>query len=644
MRDAATASSGAAGSGPPRSRIPSWLLDPRIAPHARSAGTGLLAISAVTLAASAASIAAAVLLAQATTRILLEDPRGPWMPLMLAVVSLALRAGLLWLRDVLALRTGTRVVRALRARLMDHLIALGPGQQTRGGAARTHLAVVDGCEHLRGYIGTYLPQALAALLVPVVLISAIAVQDLLVALVAALMLLTIPIGQRALSRLLGERARAHWEQYGEYGARITDSVAGLTTLAGLGASDRRARTLEAEADRLRDATTRNMNVSLVPTMITSAAMLLGTSGATLLAAWHAAQGSLAPGAVVLVLFLSAECFRPLQDLQRYWHEGFYGIAAAEGINAVLDTPVDVADRPGVVPMRFVGPPGLALRDVSYSYPGAQRDALHGVSATIPAGRTTALVGASGSGKTTLSSLLLRDVDPTLGTVVVFDEPSSHGRSGDPEAWDPGELHDLRDLPLAQVRGESSRVSQDVVLFDGSLRENLVQAARPGATDAELDSAVRRARVDEFLPRLPDGLDSPVGEGGLLLSGGQRQRVALARALLQEAPLLVLDEATSALDGENEALITESLHAHRGERTVVVIAHRLSTVADADHVIVLDAGRVVEEGAPRDLERQGGAWARMVRDQKVSLRAVVAHAGTQDGRRAAVRPTHEEDAR
>ncbi|AXK46133.1 ABC transporter ATP-binding protein/permease [Brachybacterium saurashtrense] len=579
------------------------LLDPRIAPHARAAGGGLAAVAGVTLGAGAASAGAALALASATTRILVQDPRGPWAVLAAAVGLLALRAALLWLRDLLALRTGSRVTRRLRERLLDHVIALGPGHHWQGGAARAHLAVVDGCEHLRGYIGSYLPQAIAAVAVPAVLLSVIALQDGLVALVILVMLLGIPVGQRLTRRLLGRRAAAHWEQYEEYGARVADSIAGLATLAGLGTSDRRARTLALEADRLREETTRTMNVSLSTSVVTGAAMLLGTAGATVLAAWHATRGELAPGAVVLVLFLAAECFRPLQELQNYWHEGFYGLAAAGRINQVLEIRPPVQDSLDARSLRRTGPPALHLREVSFRYPGAEREALRAVSATIPAGRTTALVGASGAGKTTLTALLLRDVDPTAGTVQLEDE---------------GGAHDLRTLPLAQLRQRSSRVSQDVVLLDGTLRENLDQALPSNGGAEDIERALAAARVDEFLDQLPHGADSPVGEGGGLLSGGQRQRVALARALLQDTPLLVLDEATSALDGENEQLITEALRTHRDARTVVVIAHRLSTVAEADHVIVLEDGEVAEEGPPAALERAGGPWARMLEAQRGAL--------------------------
>ncbi len=585
------------------------MLDPRIAPHTVGVTGRLVQVSAVTLAATGASVGAAFLLADTTSRLLTEDPRGPWTPLAWAVALLVVRAVLLWLRDVLALRTGTAVARQIRRRLYDHILRLGPGHQWPGGAARAHVVAVDGCEHIRGYVGSYLPQAIASVAVPSVLLVVIGAQDLGVAALIAVMLLAVPFGQRYTSRLLGQRAAVHWAAYEAYGAKVSDSVAGLATLAGLGASSRRSADLAREADELRAATTATMNVSLTSYVVTGAAMLLGTSGATLLAAWHAAEGTLPAGAVVLVLFLAVECFRPLQELANYWHEGFYGLAAAAAVGAILDTPPPVADAPDVRRAAWLddrpGPPGFELRGVRLRYPGATHDALADVTAHVPAGRTTALVGLSGSGKTTFTALLLRDRDPDAGEVVL----DVAGRQAD-----------LRTLPLAQLRRLCARVTQDVVLFDGTIRQNLVDASGREVAAADLDDVLRQSQVTEFLPQLPDGLDSPVGEGGRRLSGGQRQRIALARALLQDAALLVLDEATSALDGENEALVTAALHAHAGERTVVVIAHRLSTVAAADHVIVLDAGRVVEEGPPDQLEARGGAWAAMMAQHREAVAA------------------------
>jgi ABC-type multidrug transport system fused ATPase/permease subunit len=239
--------------------------------------------------------------------------------------------------------------------------------------------------------------------------------------------------------------------------------------------------------------------------------------------------------------------------------------------------------------------------VDFTYPGSDRPALSDVSVSVPPGAVLAVVGASGSGKSTLGRIALRDLDPDDGAVLL------------------GGI-DARALDLAALRAATSRVDQDAALLSGTIRENVLPGGGPD--DAErFEWAVRAARVDEFARRLPSGLDSDVGESGARLSGGQRQRIAFARALATGASLLVLDEATSALDAENESLISEALARLRGQVTMVVIAHRLSTVRHADLVLVLVGGRVVEFGGPDELLAAGGWWAAMVEASRADLAGV-----------------------
>lgn len=518
-------------------------------------------------------------------------------PLIWAGVFTLARSGLLWLRDQYGTLAAISVKRRVRSRLMDHLFTLGPG---RAGVGGTQATVVDGLEHLQAYVGFYLPQLVVTAVVPAALVGILATRDLSVALVVLLGVATVPVAQKLWNRLLGERAGEHWEAFSAYSARITDTLKGINTLVALGAVKRQGVRLTADAERLREATNANLRASLGVTVVTASAMSIGTAGATILAAFHAADGSLAATDVLLVLFLSTECFRPLQELQNYWHEGFYGIAAAAGINRILATKPSVTDGPDPLPLELKGPPVLDLDMVGFTYPGADRPALDDVSFSVPGGATLAVVGRSGAGKSTLVSLILRDIDPSAGTMRLA------GR-------------DLRSLPLDELRSTAARVAQDIVLLDGTIAENILHA-NPDASDEEFRAAVSGSRVTEFTNRMPRGMESPVGEGGKLLSGGQRQRVALARALIARVPLLVLDEATSALDAENEALITEALRpAGERQRTTVVIAHRLSTVAGADLVAVLEAGRLVEFGAPSHLAQQDGHWAQMLRAQLTDVR-------------------------
>jgi subfamily B ATP-binding cassette protein MsbA len=261
-----------------------------------------------------------------------------------------------------------------------------------------------------------------------------------------------------------------------------------------------------------------------------------------------------------------------------------GIAAAQNIFEVLDTPPEPAG--GTAPIeRARGE--IAYRDVRFRYPGAADEVLHGISFEARAGETVAIVGRSGSGKSTIMNLLPRFYDATAGAVLL-------------------DGLDIREYPLERLRAQMSLVSQDVVLFNDTIRSNI--AFGHPATDAEIEAAARAARVLEFAEQLPEGLDAVVGDRGTLLSGGQRQRIAIARALLRNTPILILDEATSALDTGLERQIQEQLEALMQGRTTLVIAHRLSTVEKADRILVMDGGRIVEMGTHEELLGRNGQYA------------------------------------
>jgi ATP-binding cassette subfamily B protein len=254
----------------------------------------------------------------------------------------------------------------------------------------------------------------------------------------------------------------------------------------------------------------------------------------------------------------------------------------------------------------IGGSTIRFDDVDFAYPGARRPALDGVSLDIPAGATVAIVGPSGAGKTTLANLLLRFWDPSAGHILIDGV-------------------DLRDFELDHLRGRVSLVSQDTYLFNDTLRAN-VALARPDADIKEIFRALDQAALSEFVISLPEGLDTRVGERGVQLSGGQRQRVAIARAFLKNAPTLVLDEATSHLDAVSETQVRSALDALMHDRTTIVIAHRLSTVRNADFLIVLDRGHVAEIGSHAELVARNGLYARLIRRQLGGAREMIAADG------------------
>lgn len=504
-----------------------------------------------------------------------------------------LRSGLFWLRDLAATRTAEVVKRTMRRRLYAKLCDVGPGYTLTRQTGDLQAILADGVEALTAYVGFYLPQAGVAVLTPLLLVGAMVVIDPWVGLITGACVAMVVVARPLWKRLLGDRARAHWSAYARFAARMHDAMAGMSTLKMLGASQRHGEALARDAGDLYRATVRNLMAGMGVYSVITLVMGLGTAVATAVGALRFADGHVSLFGMLLVLFLSAECFRPLLELQNYWHEGFTGIAASNGIFALLDAEPPVRERSVTVasPARPGIAPAVSFEDVDFHYPGSDRPALDGVSLRIEPGRTLAVVGRSGAGKSTLVALLLRFFDPTGGRLTVGGV-------------------DIRDLSLRDARNLVSVVSQDTFLFHASVADNL-RLARPEASDDDLVEAATRASAHGFISALPEGYATVLGERGATLSGGERQRIAMARALLRDAPILVLDEATSSVDGRIEADLQAALADLAADRTTLVIAHRLSTVASADMVAVLEEGRVVECGPPIELMARDGDWSRFV---------------------------------
>jgi ATP-binding cassette subfamily B protein len=315
--------------------------------------------------------------------------------------------------------------------------------------------------------------------------------------------------------------------------------------------------------------------------------------------WVGAQDVMAremtPGRLGQFILYAVFAAGGLGELSQVWGEISQASGAAERLFEILaiEPEIKAPPLPEMLPAPARGE--VTFKDVRFAYPTrADTPVLDGLSFHVKPGEKVALVGASGAGKSTIFHLILRFYDPQSG-MVTFDGVSL------PEA-DPAEL-----------RSRIALVPQDAVVFAASVREN-IRFGRPGASDADIDAAAEAAHAAEFIQRMPQGYDTLVGERGIMLSGGQRQRIAIARAILREAPLLLLDEATSALDAESETLVQQALEKLMQTRTTIVIAHRLATVQSCDRILVLDRGRIVEEGRHADLTAAGGLYARLAKLQ------------------------------
>ncbi|HEX7373969.1 MAG TPA: lipid A export permease/ATP-binding protein MsbA [Steroidobacteraceae bacterium] len=317
---------------------------------------------------------------------------------------------------------------------------------------------------------------------------------------------------------------------------------------------------------------------------------IGLAGVLYMATLDAIQGKMTVGSFTSFIAALMLITAPLRRLVNVAGPLQQGIAAAQSIFEVLDATLEPegGDRPI----------GRARGEVEYRaarfrYPSGATDVLHDVSFTIRPGQTVAIVGRTGSGKSTVVSLLPRFYDVSSGAVLL-------------------DGHDIREYPLTSLRAQMSLVSQDVVLFNDTIRSNI--AFGYAASDEQIEAAARAARVNEFTAQLPQGLDTEVGDRGALLSGGQRQRIAIARALLRNTPILILDEATSALDTETEREVQEQLEALMKDRTTLVIAHRLSTVEKADCILVMEGGQLIEMGTHDELMARNGQYAVLHRMQ------------------------------
>ena len=298
--------------------------------------------------------------------------------------------------------------------------------------------------------------------------------------------------------------------------------------------------------------------------------------------------TLTPGVFVSIVVFMTMLLKPLKQLTTVNSEFQKGMAACVSIFNVLDQQIE--EDKGT--QRITKAQGkIDFNDVTFSYPSKEHAAIKHLSFSVKPGQTFALVGRSGSGKSTISSLLTRFYDNQTGEILLDDVL-------------------LRNIPLKDLRRQFALVSQHVVLFNDTIANNIAYGSEGKISREQILAAAKTAHVMEFLEQLPEGLDTIVGENGFMLSGGQRQRLAIARALLLDAPILILDEATSALDTESERLIQDALEKLQQNRTSIVVAHRLSTIENADTILVVEAGEIIEQGNHQSLLAQNGAYSQL----------------------------------
>ena len=508
----------------------------------------------------------------------------------LLVAGLVLKNTLSYASTQLSVRTQEGLVRDLRTRLFGHLLTLELGFFQRTRAGQLISGIITEVDQTKTVISASLLSFFQNLVVVAVTLFILSQISLRLTLLTLAFVPFLVLGLQGLLRRLRAHARARAHERGEITATVSERLGAIRLIRSYGEEARETSHFGGQADRYRKRVIRTQRFSSLTSPITevfSGFLVILIIWAGTKPALVGLAAPLAPEAIIVFLMAALKLTSPLKTIASFPATMAVTMASAERVFDFLDQPSTEVDRPGDAVARFDRE--IVFDRVSFRY-GDGDLVLRDVSFGLGKGRVVALVGPSGAGKTTVADLLPRFHDPTLGQVLMDGVP-------------------LTRIGRRSLRALMGVVSQDTVLLNDTVRGNIAYGS-PGATREQVEAAAEAANAAAFIAELPHGYDTMLGERGTRLSGGQRQRIAIARALLRDPPILILDEATSALDTESERLVQQAIERLMRERTVLVIAHRLATVRDADEIVVLDAGRVVQRGSHEELLQAGGLYRRL----------------------------------
>jgi len=499
------------------------------------------------------------------------------------------RAGLQFVRSYMAHVAGWGVVADVRKYVYDHMQRLSLRFYEDKQVGQLMSNVVNDTELFEQFISHALPDVVVNFATLVAVTAVLFTLNWQLTLLSIIPIPLVVVSLRLYARFVRPAFRNRQKQLGDLNALLNDNLTGIREIKAFTREAAESRRVDHGIERYRTSLLRALRLMAIFQPFVEFTSSLGTLIVVFFGGRLALQGTL-PVADLVAFFLYLESFyTPVRNLSSAWEAVQSSLAGADRLSDLLAEPQEPQNHRGALPVRDCVCGAIRFEDVSFEYvPGTP--VLESISLDIPAHSVVALVGPTGVGKSTLVSLIPRFYDVTSGRICL------DGR-------------DLHEYTLDSLRQQVSVVLQDVFLFYGTVRDNLL-FGRPDASQAEIEAAARSANADVFIVDLPDGYDTLIGERGVKLSGGQKQRLSIARAILKDAPILILDEATSSVDTETECLIQQAIERLMQGRTTIVIAHRLSTVRNADKIVVLEDKSILEAGTHAELVRQNGLYKRL----------------------------------
>ncbi len=476
--------------------------------------------------------------------------------------------------EELGFRLAAAIKTSLRQKILTHLFDAGPAAVPRHRTGELLQLIGDGMDGIDDYCGKYLTQFSYILVIPPVMLAIVFSIDYTAMAILFVTAPLIPLFMILIGRWAEQIQSRQWKLLRFLGGHFLDVLIGLSTLKAWGRSEEQALVIARLSDKLRSSSLSVLRVAFLSALTLELLTTLGTAVIAVTVGLKLLFGQLAFQQALFILLLAPEFYLPFRQLGAHYHAGLAGVDAAERIDALLVAAPDRTTVAGTKDWLLQKPPAIAFNNVSFSYSADRPPALRNISFSVSAGEQVALIGPSGSGKSTLFDLLLKFIHPDSGEILI-------------------DGHSLSSLPTEQWRNCIAYVPQFPHLFQGTLRDNISFGTIPSPGQVELAAA--RAGLENWIEQLPAGYDTVIGEGGRGLSGGEAKRIAIARAFFRDAPLLLLDEAMTALDPRNENAIQQVIRELQKNRTVLVIAHRISTARSADRIIALHDGQLIEAG-------------------------------------------------